>query len=143
MHAISNSEMSRKDLLIFSHSIVQAQSRKAMASINTKDSDTISETSTLAGNVSTTDYAPRKSNNKNKNTNFIALQTLLEAPELEQSSSSNAHETIVESQSVIKKNKRRKIYWIIGLTTFGCCTVLGAILAVIFGPRPVQQEHSW
>ncbi|KEQ60659.1 uncharacterized protein M437DRAFT_53655 [Aureobasidium melanogenum CBS 110374] len=117
-----------------------------MASINTKDSDAISETSTLAGSLSTTDYVPRKStnkNNNNNNTNFIALQTLLEAPELEQSSSLHARETIVESQAVVKKNKRRKIYWIIGLTTFGCCTVLGAILAVIFGPRPVQQEHSW
>lgn len=118
-----------------------------MASINTKDSDTISETSTLAGSVSTADYAPRRSFNKNNNnntTNFIALQTLLEAPELEQSTSStNANEIVVESQEVIKKNKRRKIYWIIGLLTFGCSIILGAILAVIFGQRPVQEEHSW
>lgn len=127
-------------------SVFPAQLRNAMASVNTKDSDMISETSTLAGSVSTADFAPRKNNNKNNNnnTNFIALQTLLEAPELEQSTSStNANETVVESQAVIKKNKRRKIYWIIGLLTFGCCTILGAILAVIFGQRPVQEEHSW
>lgn len=133
-------------MLVFFRPISAAQLRYAMASIKTKESDAISETSTLAGSIATTDFAPRsitKHSSKN-NTNFVALQTLLEAPELEQSSSSNsASETITETQSVIKKNKRRKIYWLVGLLIFGCCIVLGAILAVIFGPRPVQQEHSW
>jgi hypothetical protein len=101
-----------------------------MASPSLKDSDTISETSTLAS-TATTDFAPKTNT---KHNGFIALQTLLET------SSSGAGETLVDSQAIMKKNKRRKIYFIIGLTTFVCCAVLAAVLVVIFGPTRVAQD---
>ena len=107
-----------------------------MASPILKDSDTISETSTLA-NIATTDFAPKPTT---KHNNFIALQTLLETPELVATTSSSTGETLVESQMMIKRNKRRKMYFIIGLTGFVCCTVLAAILVVIFGPTRVAQH---
>lgn len=142
-----NSRIPCQVLLIFFYSVFSSTIRKgAMASIKTKDSDTNSETSTLSGSIATADFAPRaiSKHSSNNNTNFVALQTLLEAPELEQSTSSNnANEVVTESQAVIKKNKRRKIYCIVGLLAFGCSIVLGSIFAVIFGPRPVEQVHSW
>jgi len=109
-----------------------------MASRISKDSDTISETSTLASSTATTDFAPKTTA---KHNNFIALQTLLETPELQATTSStNTSETLVESQAVIdKRNKRRKIYFTIGLTTFMSCAILAAILVVIFGPTRVNQ----
>jgi hypothetical protein len=107
-----------------------------MASPSLKDSDTISETSTLAS-TATADFAPKTNT---KHNGFIALQTLLETPEPGAStSSSGAGETLVDSQAIIKRNKRREIYFIIGLTTFVCCAILAAILVVIFGPTRVAQ----
>jgi len=109
-----------------------------MASRISKDSDTISETSTLASSTATTDFAPKTTA---KHNNFIALQTLLETPELQATASStNTSETLVESQAMIdKRNKRRTIYFTIGLTTFMSCAVLAAILVVIFGSTRVNQ----
>ncbi|CAD0093718.1 unnamed protein product [Aureobasidium vineae] len=111
-----------------------------MTSNTTKDSDTLSQTSTLAG-IATTDFAPRATTKNNHD--FIALQTLLETPELvATTSSSDTSEIFVDSQSLIKKHKRLKIYWIMGFTIVGCCMVLASILVVIFGPRSVRQNHA-
>jgi hypothetical protein len=108
-----------------------------MASPTFKDTDTLSSTSTLT-TTSTTDFAPKPTP---KHNNFIALQTLLETPELgATTSSTNTSETATESAMMIKKIRRRKIYFGIGLTACVCCSVLVAILVVIFGPRRVQQE---
>ncbi|KAI4724497.1 hypothetical protein E4T49_07756 [Aureobasidium sp. EXF-10728] len=112
------------------------------SSVNPKDSDTLSQTSTLAGGIATTDFAPRTTTTKT-NHDFIALQTLLETPELvATTSSSNTSETFVDSQSLIKKHKRLKLYWIMGFTAVGSCMVLASILVVIFGPRPVGRNHA-
>jgi hypothetical protein len=114
-----------------------ASSPTSPASLKLKDSDTISQTSTLA-NTATTDFAPKPTT---KHNNFIALQTLLETPEPEATTSSTTAETLTETQlMMIKKNKRRKIYFVVGLVTFVCCAVLAAILVVIFGPRRVSQD---
>jgi hypothetical protein len=107
-----------------------------MASPTPKDSDTLSSTSTLT-TTSTTDFAPKPTP---KHNNFIALQTLLETPELvATTSSTNTSETPTETQLMIKKIRRRKIYFGIGLTTFVRCSVLAAILVVIFGPKRVDR----
>jgi hypothetical protein len=107
-----------------------------MASPTSKDSDTLSSTSTLT-TTSTTDFAPKPTS---KHNNFIALQTLLETPELgTTTSSTDTSQSATESAMMIKKIRRRKIYFGIGLTVFVCCSVLAAILVVIFGPRRVQQ----
>jgi hypothetical protein len=108
------------------------------ASPKLKDSDTISQTSTLASNTATTDFAPKSTA---KHNNFIALQTLLETPEPGATTSSTTAETLTETQlMMIKKNKRRKIYFVVGLVIFVCCAVLAAILVVIFGSRRVSQD---
>ncbi|KAI5236449.1 hypothetical protein E4T42_09468 [Aureobasidium subglaciale] len=111
-----------------------------MAYTMTKDSDTFSDTfsdtSTLRSGIATTDFAPRTT----KNTEFVALQTLLETPELGPSTSSSTNETIVESQSILRRNKRRKTYWVIGLTVFGSVIVLTAILSVVLGPKRLRRS---
>ncbi|CAD0012650.1 unnamed protein product [Aureobasidium pullulans] len=111
-----------------------------MAPRMSKDSDTMSRASTLQG-IATTDFAPRTAHKTNE---FIALQTLLETPEIQAtvSASSNTSENLVESQSTIKRNKRRTVYWIVGLTTFASLIVLAAILGVILGPRRVSQHSA-
>jgi hypothetical protein len=136
MHVILKSRQAVTIILLI-HYIQHFYQRKTkMASPSLKDSDTISETSTLAS-TATTDFAPKPTT---KHSGFIALQTLLETPEPGATiSSSGAGETLVDSQAIIKRNKRRKIYFIIGLTTFVCCAVLAAILVVIFGPTRVAQ----
>jgi len=118
---------------------IQPRSLK-MAPRMSKDSDTMSRASTLQG-IATTDFAPRTAHKTNE---FIALQTLLETPEIQAtaSASSNTSETLVESQSTIKRNKRRTVYWIVGLTTFASLIVLAAILGVILGPRRVSQHSA-
>lgn len=118
---------------------IQPRSLK-MAPRMSKDSDTMSRASTLQG-IATTDFAPRTAHKTNE---FVALQTLLETPEIQAtvSASSNTSETLVESQSTIKRNKRRTVYWIVGLTTFASLIVLAAILGVILGPRRVSQHSA-
>ncbi|THW61359.1 hypothetical protein D6D20_05159 [Aureobasidium pullulans] len=118
---------------------IQQRSLK-MAPRMSKDSDTMSRASTLQG-IATTDFAPRTAHKTNE---FIALQTLLETPEIQAtvSASSNTSETLVESQSTIKRNKRRTVYWIVGLTTFASLIVLAAILGVILGPRRVSRHSA-
>jgi hypothetical protein len=108
------------------------QKYPTMTSPIPKDSDTFSSTSTIT-TTSTTDFAPKPTS---KHNNFIALQTLLETPELATTTSSTTtSQTATETAAMIKKIRRRKIYFGIALTVFVCCSVLAAILVVILGPR--------
>jgi hypothetical protein len=76
------------------------QNYQTMASPTSRDTDTLSSTSTLT-TTSTTDFAPKPTP---KHNNFIALQTLLETPELgATTSSTNTSETATES-AMIKKS---------------------------------------